>query len=328
MYRALGIILLVAGLDVACIGSPGPDPLLRVTVEADPEYTLSNGTPRPRIILENSRLYLVVGTKEGGRCGIESGILSFVQKSTGTDQVATRGVLDANYMRGPIISAEVTDNGPAFTRVVMVTEDLPDIKEGEETDNRARVAYTLFANSPVLKIEYLDRLEDPDPIVDLGAPGGVERIGGSFSEDAATRIYGQEHYHGGVLHCHPTTYWTSVKDDPHLAWTFGPVDGGPLAYNGHLIVAVASLATGEGYGRVVPVHRDGVRGGARHLKLLWNTGIEFYTRPWTDDDHGRSTENQTFSPPFTAFLFAFEGGLTKAMELGQSIADGDMLTAP
>jgi hypothetical protein len=160
-------------------------------------------------------------------------------------------------------------------------------------------------------------------MVDLGAPGGVKKAGRGFTPGASTRIHGQDAFNDLV--CHPETYWSSVADDPRLSGPAGPDDGGPLNYNGFIIVAVASDSTGEGFGRVVPVHRDGIQGGVRHLKLLWNTGIEFYCKPWTDREFGRSSEKQTFNPAFVAYLFCFSNGLAGAMELGKRIADGDLL---
>jgi hypothetical protein len=309
---------IVALLFFTCSQPGEVDESLSISIGSDENYSMADGRKRPRIVLENSRFRAVVATKKGGRCGIESGILEYINKATGTDQVAS--IVDANYMRGPITSAEITDDGPRFKRVVMTFEDLPD---EEQKDNSGSVAYTIFANSPVLKIEYLDRLPPPDPIVDLGAPGGVRRgTGRGFSEGASTRVWGQEEFK--ELVSHPATYWTSVSDDPRLAGALGPVDGGPLNYNGHIIVAVASDATGEGYGRVVPIHRDGESGGARHLKLLWNTGIEFYAKPWTDNEYGSSAEEQTYAPPFVAYLFFFDKGLDAAMKIGKAIADGDM----
>jgi hypothetical protein len=298
------------------------DASFSLTIDEDPQYSDSQGRARPRITLANSCFIAVIATKKGATCGIETGILQYIQKSTGTDQA--RSIIDANYMRGPVITADVTDDTNALKRVVLTYEDLPDVGDREEeTDNSAKVAYTIFPFSPVLKIEYLERLPEPDPIVDLGAPGGAERTGNGFSDNAKTRVYGQEKFN--ELVCHPATYWTSVSDDPRLTWSPGPDDGGPLSYKGHLIVAVGSIDNREGYGRVVPVHRAGTAGGARHLKLLWNTGIEFYAKPWTDREYGHSKELQAFSPPFTAYLFCFDDGLENAIQMGKKITDGNML---
>lgn len=315
--------VIFALLVISC--STSQDAQLSITISQDPWYDTSGGVPRPVISLENSAFKGVIATKAGGTCGIESGLLEWTQKSTGTNQVPKGGIIDANYMRGPVGSAEITVSSQRMKRVVLEYEDLPDqAGSGKETDNHAVLAYTIFPNSPVIKIEYLDRTPMPDPIVDLGAPGGARRIGGSFSENASTRVYGQHEYHGGELICHPKTYWTNVDDDPRAAWGAGPSDGGPINYHGHIIVAVASKETGEGYGRVVPVHMQGRQGGARHLKLLWNTGIEIYTKPWTDSEYGQSNVEQTYNPPYTAYVYCFDAGLDRAIEMGKAIADGDL----
>jgi len=318
MGKILTPVLIFFLLLAACADK---DPQLKMTIESDPEYELDGGTPRPAIEMENSVFRVRVATKKGGHCGIESGILHYVQKSTGTDQVAA--ILDANYMRGPMIRAQITHGNSDSIRVKIEFQDLPDRDSGSgETDNAGSLAYTIYPNSPVLKIEYLERLPQPDPIVDLGAPGGERKIGGGFSAGSETRLHGQESYHNGELVCHPATYWTSVADDPRAVWESGPDGGGALAFKNHLIVAVASASSGEGYGRVVPIHKTGVRGGARHLKLLWNTGIEFYCKPWTDAEFGRSAEIQTESRPFTAYLFCFDDGLDAAIDTGRAIAGG------
>jgi len=321
MFKYLNIALVL--IILSC--GPPRDPQLSITISRDPDYTTGDGVPRPVVTLENSAFRAVIATKEGGTCGIESGLLEWTHKSTGTNQVPDGGIIDADYMRGPVRSAEITDDRIRMKRVVLEYEDLPDQTDrGDETDNHAVLAYTIFPNSPVIHIGYLDRTPMPDPIVDLGAPGGVRRIGGGFSENASTSVYGQEDYHDGELVCHPKTYWTNVNDDPRAAWGAEPADGGPLNYNSHLIVAVASNESGEGYGRMVPIHLEGTQGGACHLKLLWNTGIEFYTKPWTDSEFGRSSEVQSYNPSYTAYIYCFDAGLERAMRMGQSIADGDI----
>lgn len=314
-------VLCLLSLLVCACSNPPVDPALSILVEHDTHFSKSDGSPRPKVILENSIHRAVIATQQGGTCGIESGILEWLHKRTGSNQV--NRVIDANYMRGPVISARITDNRKDFKRVLLHFEDLPDKDpQTSETDNSGSLAYTIFSHSPVLKIEYIDRLPNPDPIVDLGMPGGVKKIGSGFSDAAETRVYGQENFNDLV--CHPATYWTNVADDPRLQWESGPADGGALNYHNHLIVAVASKASDEGYGRVVPIHQDNERGGARHLKLLWNTGIEFYTKPWTDREFGQSSEQQFYAPPFVAYLFCFTNGLDEAIKLGKIIVDGEL----
>jgi hypothetical protein len=174
--------------------------------------------------------------------------------------------------------------------------------------------YTIFPNSPVIKVEYVKydmntKEGDWCNIVDIATPGGVEE---KFT--ATTRLYGQVNWIRPLTY-HEDVYW-SIHYNPQKPF-YQIVDdssGGSLNYKGHFIMVVGNPENRVGFGRVIPIYQEGKNGGVWILKLLWDLGFEPFI-----------STGQSFRPSFSGYIFVFDKGVEKAIEMGQRIVDGDML---
>ena len=96
-------------------------------------------------------------------------------------------------------------------------------------------------------------------------------------------------------------YYDRLPWDASKQGELDPFDGGPLNYNGHFIIGAHKLASGEGYGRTLPVSRTSA-------VVLWSyRGLEF-----TPDGGGR----------FTSYLYPVTGGKQEILSLGKQLIDG------
>ena len=255
----------------------------------------SSGTDL-RVELENSLFRAVMRTNRGGACGIEHAIRDWIIKAADEDQVDN--YIDACAHRGPLIRAEVVYDGAERKTLHAEYEDCP---QGGG-NNSAVIEYSIFSNSLTIRVDYLSHPSSWANTVDLGTPGGTHK--GEF------RFFGQQEYGDQVrdITAYPESYWNTFDGGKYSG---DPLDGGPLAYKGHLIMAVSNPENGRGFGRIMPVFNFKRQGGARIVKLLFNHGFETFPRT-----------GQGFAPPFIGYLFLFTEGLDEAIRMGQRIVDG------
>lgn len=278
--------------------------LVRTVMAADAQLAIridSSGSYMS-IELENSLFKAVMRTNQGAACGVEHAIRDWILKPTGDDQVDD--YIDACAQRGPMKRAAVVFDGEDRKTLHAEYEDCSQ----DDKDNSAIVEYTVFANSLVMKVDYL---KYPDPwanTVDIGTPGGAGS--GEYG------FFGQQEYATKVRPFigHPESYWNTYDGGKYAG---DPLDAGPLNYKGHLIMVVGNPQNGHGFGRVMPVFSPEVRGGVRIVKLLFNRGFETFPRT-----------GQSFAPAYTGYLFLFEDGLGEAVHMGQRIVDGEMVIGP
>ena len=263
--------------------------------QADPELeiTIDSSRTRPKVEFANSVFKADIKSYIGGACGIEYSIRDWIIKSVEEDQVSLG--LDGNSYRGPLERATLVADSDSIQTVRAEYENCSD----NEFDISATTEYSIFPNSPVIRINYLKLPQTGADIIDKGTPGGAA--------EGVYRFYGDQEYASLVRGFVPApeNYWNAAAGDP--------VDGGQLNYNGYLIMVVGNPENGHGYGRVVPLGRSGESGGTRAVSLLGDSGFENLT--------GAAMNSQ----PFVSYLFVFERGLDEAILMGQAIADGDML---
>jgi hypothetical protein len=266
----------------------GEDRQLSIEIGRDPAHP-----EHLQVVLENSVFKAVIRVHEGGEVGIEHAIRDWIVKSIARDQVDL--FIDACAQRPYCGEATLMASEPGTRSVELVYGD-------DEFINR----YTLFDNSPVIKVEYVKYDNERNGwcnTVDIGTPGGL-----TARHQATTQIYGQEGYIR-TLNYHEDSYWNTFDGGEYED---DPIDGGALNYRDHMIMVVGDPETGAGFGRVMPIFKDGEQGGIKILKLLWDRGFE--TFPATGKD-------QTHRPSFVGYIFVFDDGLESAIESGKSIVD-------
>ena len=283
MGRCVFLFILMAGNTVMA-----EDAQLQIRIDSSGAYL--------RVELENSLYRAVIRTNQGGACGIEHAIRDWVIKAADEDQVDN--YIDACAQRGPLIRAEVVHDGPGRKTLRGEYENCP---QGSG-DNSAVIEYSIFPDSPVIRVDYLRYPNSWANTVDLGTPGGTRK--GEF------RFFGQREYAVQVRDIvgYPESYWNTYDGGEYRD---DPLYGGPLNYKDHLIMAVGNPENGRGFGRVMPVFDQGERGGMRIVKLLFDRGFETFPRT-----------GQGFAPSFTGYLFVFTEGLDEAARMGQRIVDG------
>ena len=256
----------------------------------------SSGT-HLQVELENSLYKAVIRTNQGAACGIEHAIRDWVIRSSDQDQVDS--YIDACAQRGPMRWASIVHDGPRRKTLRAEYENCP---QGGG-DNNAVTEYSIFAASPVIRVDYLEYPSRWANTVDIGTPGGSRERG-------EYRFYGQQEFAAQVRDVtgYPGSYWNTHDGGEYL---HDPLDAGPLNYRGHLIMAVGNPESGQGFGRVMPVYEPNKHGGAIILKLLGQRGFETFPRV-----------GQSYAPPFTGYLYVFTEGLDEAVLMGQRIVDG------
>ena len=269
------------------------DEQLRIRIDSSGTYL--------RVGLENSLFRAVMRTNRGGECGIEHAIRDWIIKDAGEDQVDN--YIDACAQQGPLVQAEVVYDGAERKTLRAKYEgcSLRDDNSGysRRGDNSAVSEYSIFPNSPVIRVDYLRYPDSWANTVDIGTPGGTQH--GEF------RFFGQPVFAAQVrdIIAYPESYWNTYDGGKYCD---DPSDGGSLNYKGHLIMAVGNPENGRGFGRIMPVFVPGEQGGAQIVKLLYDRGFETFPRT-----------GQGFAPPFTGFLFLFTEGLDEAIRMGQRI---------
>ena len=237
--------------------------------------------------LENQLFKATVRSHPGAKCGTEHAIRDWIWKGTNQNQAAF--VIDACAQRGPLGAANVLFQHPDSAAVELTYRTC---------DNKAIQAvskYTIYQNSPFIKIDYLSYPDGWWNTVDIGQPGGESQ--------GVYHIHGMEAYPRDLA-LYPDSYWNTY--DP--GYESDPKNGGVLNYKGYVIMMVADRVDGTGFGRIMPIKTD-TNGGMRILKLLHRRGFE--TFPGTGDAN----------KPFTAALFAFEGGIPKAVDTAKKYID-------
>jgi hypothetical protein len=264
-------------------GASAQDEELGISIDDSGEYL--------KAVFENSVFRGVFSTNSGGPCNVEHAFKEWTVKSSGRDQAGS--YIEACAHRGPARKMElVLDNDNEKRLRVEFGCDAPDAFINE---------YTIYANSPVIKIDYL-KYGGWTNTVDISSPGGAGN--GQYL------FYGAEEYNRQVRDyvLYEESYWNTHDGG---GYSNDPIDGGPLNYNGHMIMCVANPENDEGWGRVMPIFEEGVCGGMKIVKLLFNAGFE--TFPGT---------GQGYRPAYTGYLFLFTRGLDSAVNMGVEIVDG------
>lgn len=162
---------------------------------------------------------------------------------------------------------------------------------------------SIFPDQPYLRIDYLQA--GFPHICDLGHPGGATK--GTYA------IYGAEEWQtvrreidNPELRDHRNEHHQLTDDlfpiypNPLIDKGWGPT---PMDYKGWYALGVYNPENGGGFGRVVPADV------MTYMKLLWGRGLEFFPY-WRGQWR-----------PYTAYLFAVDGGREEILTLGKSIAD-------
>jgi hypothetical protein len=272
------------------------DPELAISISRDSELN-----DFLEIKLENSVFRAVIRARErfiktNGK--YDHCIRDWVIKAADEDQV--EACIDGSAHR------------PYCRKAVMTHDD--DVKKSVELfygdEDTFVYEYTIYANNPVIEVDYISYGGNPKygswcNIVDIATPGGIDK---KFT--ATTRIYGQENWVRDLVY-HEDCYW-SIHHDPKKSFyrIVDDASAGSLNYKDHLILVVGNPDNGRGFGRVIPIYREGVQGGVRVLKLLWDVGFEPFIRT-----------GQDYRPSFKGYLFIFDDGLDQAIEMGKSVVD-------
>lgn len=287
--------ILVLMLTIPSSSAIVSDPSLRINIGSE----VFSGVTRPTVTLENSIQKVVIRTQSGGigTGGVESVIKDWVLKSAGRDLVDK--YVDANSFRGVLSGATVTVNGEN-NKTVRLTYARGSIME-----------YTIYANSPIVKIKYEKYDVIPTSnIVDVTNTGGV------------TRVYGQAGWIRSITSSYyPCAYWDSYETSlGGCGITYGPDSAsvGSLSYKGNVIMAFGQTgSTGIGFGRVMPIY-TGAKGGIRVLKIFSAGGFE----PYQATAHGQLTR-----PIHYGYIYLFRQGIDNAIIQGQQIVDGSTSSA-
>ncbi|MBN1670160.1 MAG: fibronectin type III domain-containing protein [Kiritimatiellae bacterium] len=244
----------------------------------------------PAVTLENSVYKAVIRTHDGGSQGVEHPIRDWIIKSAAEDQVDN--YIDACAQRGPCTSASVS-------------AETADSKTVRLLYTNAESEYTMFRDSPVIRVRYSTYPASWANTVDIGTPGGAGS--GEY------RFFGEADYERDVrgFALYPDSYWNTYDGG---AYAGDPPAGGALNLNNHMIMAVGNPANGRGFGRVMPIFENNVRGGVRIVKLLSRRGFETFPRT-----------GQSYAPAYTGYLYVFTNGLDHAVAMGQAILNGEML---
>ena len=272
--------------------SNSPD--LQISIGTDPDFP-----GQSEVIMENAIYKAVFRVNKEQSGELEHAIRDWIIKSIDQDQV--EAFIDACAQRPVCKGARVTFDGKDKKTIRLLF--------GEDefiTD------YSIFANSPVIQIDYIkyDNKENGwCNTVDIGTPGGITE-----RNKATTRLFGQESFIR-PLQYHEDSYW-NVFDGGEYA--DDPADAGSLNYKGHMIMAVGNPGNGAGFARVMPIYSKGVQGGPMIIKLLWDVGFETFPAVG---------KQQAFRPSFTGYIFVFDDGMDKAIEMGKQIVEGDMLVS-
>ena len=270
------------------------DESLKIGIGRDANYSQFK-----TITLENSIYKAVIRVRERqirAHGKYDHAIRDWILKSTKQDQV------------------DVCIDGSAHRYVcdrATLVADSSDFKSVRLEDGDAYVnEYTIYAHSPFIRIDYLKYDIPSDPgdwcnIVDIGMPGGI-----SERYKAETKIYGQENWTRPLTY-HEAPYWSIFyRADKDIYSTVDESTAGSLNYKDFFIMTVSDPQTGVGFGRIMPIYLANKQGGARIIKLLWDTGFEPFISTGQEDRR-----------PVTSYVFLFQNGADAAIRTAQLFLD-------
>lgn len=273
-----------------------------IVCASDLELSISIGTKDgyPKVNLENSVFSAEIYGADNGAGGIEHAIRKWTIKSQNEELVGDSSgkYVDACAFRLEMTSATVTDDSADKKTVRCVYRN-----SGSGTST---TDYTIFANSPVIKVDYVEYSGSWNNTVDLFSLGS--------GTGTSWRYYGDDTYLRTIAGSfYDASYWNTVDGG---VYANDPADGGALNYQNHFIGAVARTSTGCGIARISPVFADNTRGGARILKNLNFSSASqgFETFPGT---------GQSYRPAYTGYLLIFDDGVDQAIASAQQIVDSN-----
>jgi hypothetical protein len=269
--------------------------------DQDLSITIDSYIGYPQVTLENSVHKIVIRAGNGGATGIEHAIRDWIIKTSNNADIVN-DYIDATAQRGPCTSATITNNG-TDEKTVRLNYFYSD----DYNDYNGIVDYTIFANSPIIKVDY----------VQYDYSGGwANHVDRTIINNGEHAVCGQDSY--GPFVYYPNKYWDAGNDGTD------PIDGGALNFREHMIMAYGQTgSTGYGYGRIMPVYyfnQPGKtnQGGIRIMNLLSSIrGFEVF-----------SAAGQGYKPSFTGFLFSFSEGIDNAISLGENIVDAKVDGTP
>lgn len=271
------------------------DIALHIAIERDVD-----DSAHVRITLEN-RIYKAVirprhrKIKSYGE--VDHGIRDWILKSRQQDQVDV--CVDGSALRPACTAARIVHDHADAKTVRLSYGDSLFLND-----------YTIYRDSPVIRIDYLEygsaqSISSWMNAVDIATPGGLsERF------TATTHVLGQEQWIRPLTY-HESAYWSIHASEKKIYHTIDDSSAGSLNYKDHFVMVVLNPETGIGFGRVMPIYKEGMRGGVRILKLLWDVGFEPFI-----------ATGQSYRPPVTGYIFLFDQGVKQALELGKAIVDG------
>jgi hypothetical protein len=241
--------------------------------------------------LENDRIRIRYGYGMGEE-EPESFITEAILKSKPEINLAG-ALLDAAAHRGLITRAEVVKDSVDEKSIYLEWAPVPGMKE--QFPGPARCLVSIFKDSAVLKIQYIDFCFAH--ICDIGlertpkldaAWGGRIRVYG-YERDTLPQYEDCLYYRTyGFVGCEGVHALHGIEGDP-----------APLSYKGWMIMGTWDPKNNAGFGRVLPAEN------IRAIKLLWNKGFELFPG-------GKN---------FTGYIYFFENGESQVLAGGKNIVD-------
>ncbi len=203
------------------------------------------------------------------------------------------------------------ENGRTFTKEHLrqnlleanIIEDGPKQKTIHLKWEKSEEKVSIFPDSPILRIEYVDWF-----ILFTDWPDWPK--GPDVHEEQMFAVYGADKWHRTYDPADTTRdpgigyndiYFDTKESDRHKQkGIVDPDDGGSLNYKGHFIVGAYKKATGHGFARIVPVERT-------RVLVLWSY------RAWEFMPRGKE--------PFTTYLFPVSEGEKEIIEQGKKVVD-------
>lgn len=296
---------------------PGVDPMLKITVSS-----ANHGS----VVMENSVMkvtYSYTGENGYGEFSIHEWINKLAGNRDITKQVSApfpgnppgqdylneenceqftggggKENINKTQMNGTVI-----DDGTA-SKTVRITQDCGITEE-----------FTIFANSPVLKVNYVSYTYD---WIDNRNSRNVQipTKSTAVAEPMDVVIYGSEQWlqtNSYLCTGNENTFCQkAIYDRLGIGGRNDPADGGPLSYKGNFVFGFTEKATGIGYGRVLPVNRL----GTWWVHINESYEMLFYSLS------GPTSQG----PPFTGYLFMVTNGPSDLLSIGKSAVDGTIVT--
>ena len=222
----------------------------------------------------------------------ESCIREVILKDHPNDNLAG-ALLDASAHRGLLVKAEFIKD--TLEEKTIYLEWVPVPKMKEQFPGPAKCEVSIFKNSTVLKIRYIDfcfahtcdiRL-DKQHVLDKNW-GGITKVYG-FDKDSIPQyedcLYCRKH---GLFGCDSIHMKNGLEGDP-----------GVLTSKGQMIMGVYNKANNLGFGRVLPANN------IRCIKILWNKGFEIFPQ----------------GKDYTGYLYFFDNAEDGVISTGKNIAD-------